>query len=93
MLRITIQETETAVAMKLEGRIVGAWVDELSRTWAQIAPSLGERTISIDLCNITYSDARGDQALRNIYQQSHATLIANNPWAKYIADEVTKSSK
>jgi len=93
MLRITIQETESAVAIKLEGRIVGAWVEELSRTWAQLGPRLGERTISIDLCNVTYSDSRGDQALRNIYQQSHARLIANNPWAQYIADGIAKSSK
>ena len=92
MLRITIDERDHAIAMTLEGRIAGPWVEELNDAWSQLAPKLGNRTMSVNLCNVTYADASGKKALRNIYQQAHAQIVADNLWAQYIADEVTKGS-
>lgn len=93
MLRITINESDAAIAMTLEGRIAGPWVDELSQAWSQISPRLGKRTVSLDLCNVTYADDPGRKVLSNIYQQSGAKLVTDNLWAQYIADQITKSSK
>ena len=93
MLRITINESDAAIAMTLEGRIAGPWVDELNQAWSQISPKLGKRAVSVDLCNVTYADGPGRKVLSNIYEQSHAKLVANNLWAQYIADQITKSSK
>jgi hypothetical protein len=42
MLRITVEESECAETFKLEGKIVGPWVEELSRAWHALAPSLGQ---------------------------------------------------
>jgi ABC-type transporter Mla MlaB component len=92
VLRITINESDAAIAMTLEGRIAGPWVSELSQAWSQISPRLGERTVSVDLCNVTYADASGKQVLSNIYEQSNAKLVANNLWAQYIADQIRRSS-
>ena len=91
MLRITIHEDEEAIGMTLEGRIAGPWVAELSRAWAETAPRLGEKKLSLDLRNVTYSDAGGTQALKEIYVQTHAELIAGTLWAEYLAEEISKS--
>jgi hypothetical protein len=93
VLRITIDETDLAIAMTLEGRIAGPWVNELHQAWTQITPKLGRRTMSVDLSNVTYADASGKQILRNICAQSSAKLVANNLWARYIAEEITKESQ
>jgi hypothetical protein len=87
-LKITIQEHDEAIEMKLEGRVAGPWVAELNRAWVETAPTLGQRTLSIDIQHVTYADAGGKHALRDIYAQTHAKLIASSPWAQYLAEEI-----
>ena len=88
MLRITTQEDEQAIAITLEGRIAGPWVDEISRAWLETAPRLNSRKLSLDLRNVTYADALGKQALRHIHAQSGAKLIVSTPWTQYLAEEI-----
>src|SRR3954447_8413767 len=90
-LKITIQSDDKQIGMTLEGRVAGAWVAELSRVWVETAPQLGPKTLSIDLRNVTYADAPGKQVLREIYAQTHATLVASSPWAQYLAEEIMHS--
>ena len=92
MLRITIHEDDESIGMTLEGRVAGPWVDELSRTWEETAKRLGKKTLSLDLRNVTFSDAGGKQALREIYAQTNAELITGTLWAKYLAEEIKKHS-
>jgi hypothetical protein len=89
-LRITIQEDEIAMEIKLEGRMAGPWVDELTRVWKEKAPELASRKLLLDLRNMTYADADGTQALRNIYVQTHAELLAGTPWTRFIAEQITR---
>jgi len=91
-LRITINESEQGAVIKLEGRIAGPWAAELSRTWKERAPSLAARKLSLDLRDITFSDAVGTQALRNIYLESGAELVAGNPWTHFLAEEVMRGN-
>ncbi len=78
--------------MKLEGRVAGPWVAELSRTWKEQAPLLVTQKLSLDLRDITYSDASGTQALRDIYAQSGAELVSGNPWTRFLAEEVKRGN-
>ncbi len=87
-LKITVQEQDQKVEIKLEGRVVGPWVPELRRVWEETAPQLGTKTLLIDIQHVTYADAGGKQVLRDIYAQTHAMLIASSPWAEYLAEEV-----
>jgi CRP-like cAMP-binding protein len=88
MLKITKTQTEEYVAIKLEGRVAGPWVDELARTWADTAPHLGAKRLSLDIRDVTYADFKGTNALRTIYGETHAELIANTPWTKYLVEEI-----
>ena len=69
MLRITTDENDQAIEIKLEGRIAGPWVAEFSRTWIETAPRLARRKLVLDLRNVTYVDALGKQALIHIHAQ------------------------
>jgi hypothetical protein len=91
MLRITTQEDEQAVEITLEGRVVGPWVAEISRAWVETAPRLAARKLSLDLRNVTYADALGKQALRDIHAQSGAELVVSTPWTQYLAEEIRKN--
>src|SRR6266702_1214454 len=91
-LRISIQQNAEAVAITLEGRIAGPWAAELSRTWLELAPSLGKRKLSIDLCNATYADANGPQTLSDICSEAPVEFIPSPPWTKYLAEEITRQS-
>jgi anti-anti-sigma regulatory factor len=92
MLRITTHEDEQIMAIKLEGRVAGPWVAELIRAWTETAPKLIARKLSLDLRNITYVDAQGMRALREIYGQTGANLVTSTPWTQYLAEEVTRTS-
>lgn len=85
MLKITVLEEPTAVAIKLEGRLVGPWTTELAQTWETLASSLNSRKCSIDLCDVTYVDPDGRHLLRKIYKQSGAFFVSNTPLSKQFA--------
>lgn len=95
MLRITTQEDEQAIEIKLEGRIAGPWVAEFSRVWLETAPRLAKRKLVLDLRNVTYVDAFGKQALIHIHAQSGAELVVSTLWTQHLAEEIraTKTSE
>jgi len=88
-LRITFQDADEAVEMRLEGRVAGPWAGELDRVWLETAPRLASKKLIIDLHNVTYADANGKQVLKTIYAQTHAAFITNTPWAQFLAEEIT----
>jgi hypothetical protein len=92
-LRITVEENEQAMVVKLEGRIVGPWAAELDRLWEETSPALASRKLSLDLRETTYADAGGIQVLRAIYSQTEAAILTSTPWTQYLAEEVTRKNE
>jgi anti-anti-sigma regulatory factor len=90
MLRITIEQNAEATLIILEGRIAGLWAAELGRSWTELAPTMGNRKLSIDLRNTTYADAGGIQALRDIYLQTAAEFVTGTPWTEYLAEQIKR---
>lgn len=87
-LRISISENENAVGVILEGRLVGPYVAELDRAWRETFTTLRGRSVRLDLCNVTYSDAGGKRALRQIFKQTRADIVTSSPWSEYLAAEI-----
>lgn len=88
-LRITTQHADQATRITLEGRIAGPWATELGRAWRELAPSILNNKLTIDLRNTTFADTKGLEVLRGIYASTQAELIANTPWTEYLASEIT----
>jgi anti-anti-sigma regulatory factor len=89
VLKITVEENSEEIALKLEGRLAGPWVEELNRLWEQTAPNLNGRKLFLDLRGTTYADAGGIRILKAIYSQTGAEILAGTPWTQYLAEEVT----
>jgi ABC-type transporter Mla MlaB component len=88
VLRITFQEFPKSVVLKLEGRIVGPWSDELIVAWAEFALSHRVQNMAVDLREVTYMDASGMQVLRQIYRETKADFLANTPLTECFANQV-----
>ena len=86
-MRITIQEGEKGVTLKIEGRAAEPVVSELDRAWQQLANSLGSRRLSVDLRGVTFMDATGRHLLAEIHNKTGADFLADTPMTKYFAEE------
>jgi hypothetical protein len=91
-LRITVEENQEAMTIKLEGRVTGPWVVELDRLWHQTSPALGCRQLLLDLRETTFADAGGIEALRAIYSHTSTSILTSTPWTQYLAEEISRGS-
>jgi ABC-type transporter Mla MlaB component len=64
MLRITTLEANGAVTLKLEGRVVGPWVDVLREHCESILTR--ESRVDLDLADILFIDSSGVALLRQL---------------------------
>jgi anti-anti-sigma regulatory factor len=90
-VRITINEGPEVTTMKLEGRIVEPWIDEVRRAWRSLAGSLGARKLVVDLCGVTHASADGRQLLADMHHETQAEFIADSPMTKFFAEEARKA--
>ncbi len=93
MLRITIQETEEAMAITLEGRVAGAWATELAEAWTKAASQVSDRAVTLDLRSVTGVDSDGKRILSEIEKRTGATLIATTPWTRQLAYEISTQNE
>jgi len=74
--------------MRLEGKVIGPWVEECQRTWESIRAEIGEKKLRLDLRGVTFVDGRGTAALREIRRASGAEVLADSPLTKYFAGRI-----
>jgi anti-anti-sigma factor len=91
-MKITIQEAENIVTLKIEGRIVGPLVPEFHRSWQDLAPSLGPRKLAVDLRGVTFMDTTGRRLLAEIHAKTGAEFLADTPMTKYYAQEAMQGN-
>ena len=73
--------------MKVEGKIAGLNVPALQQAWQVLSPSLGERTLLVDLRGVTRVDGAGRNLLADIHAESEAEFLADTPLTKHFAEE------
>ena len=76
--------------MRLEGKVVGPWVDECHRAWHAIRAELGSKKIRLDVRGVTFMDDRGTALLQEIQQMSGAEVLADSPLTKYFAERIMR---
>jgi ABC-type transporter Mla MlaB component len=92
-VRVTIQDANgRGLIMKIEGKISGLLVPELRRAWLDLAPSIGQRKLMVDLCGVTHVDGTGQALLAEIHANTGAEFAADTPLTKYFAQEATRDS-
>jgi anti-anti-sigma regulatory factor len=85
MLKITRKTEEVTTTLELEGRLAGAYVEELERCWRELAPG---RNLKISLQAVTFIDDHGKRLLARLYE-SGAVLKASGCMTKCIVQEIT----
>ena len=93
MLRITVQNGEKAQTIKLEGKVVGPWVEELERTCQSVVRSLGARELHLDLRGVGFVDAKGRGLLREMYLRTNARFLADSPLTRYVVEDAMRESE
>ena len=84
MLRITATTTDKVV-LRLEGRLVGPWVDELRKTvWRT---EVWRRPLEIDVTDLTYVDEDGENALSWLHRMG-ARFQGKGPFSGYLFERL-----
>ena len=84
MLRITATGAEKLL-VKLEGRLVGPWVDELRKTvWQSNAWT---RPLEIDVEDLTFADGEGETALLWLHRMG-ARFHGKGPFSEYLFERL-----
>jgi ABC-type transporter Mla MlaB component len=87
MLRITTQNEDATLVLRLEGRLHGPWVDELRNCWQRARESIGNAAIRIELVDVGFVDAAGKALLAEMHGAGDE-LLAQGCLAKAIRDEI-----
>jgi anti-anti-sigma regulatory factor len=91
MLRITVIENQGHVTFQLEGKLVGAWVQELERCWKETLAGRRGVAIRFDLTGITFVDAAGKRLLATMHAQG-ADFVASGCLMRAIVAEISQAS-
>jgi len=92
MLRITTETTAEGTGIKVEGRLAGPLVHELERTWHQVLTGKFATPIIVDLCGVTFIDAKGKCILRAMCNEG-AAFRACGPDITATVDEIQHLSE
>lgn len=93
-MKVTIHHTGgDVVTLKIEGKLSGLHVPELHRAWQELAPSLGQRRLVVDLRDVLHVDKSGQNLLANIHAKTGAEFLADTPLTKYFAEQAQQGSQ
>lgn len=87
MLKITTLTNAESIALRLEGRLAGPWVQELERCWDSVVGSTTNHPLTVDLSAVTYVDSDGKDLLKKIHKQG-ARLVASGCLTSCIVNEI-----
>jgi ABC-type transporter Mla MlaB component len=87
------EPADRQVTVRLEGKVVGPWVEECDRAWQGVRAELGSKKLRLDLCGLSFMDAKGTALLREIYRTSRAEILADTPLTKYFAERIAREAE
>jgi len=83
MLRIVrLQVTPDRATLRLEGRVVGPWVDELARSCEQVLA--GGHALTLDVADVAFVEPRGARLLQDLLARGVA--VAHCP--AFVAEQL-----
>jgi hypothetical protein len=90
VLKISIQTDATGTIFELEGRLAGAWVQELEDCWRKAADS--DRPVRVMVCEVTFIDDKGKALLAEMHQHG-AELVAEGCMNSAIVEEIKQGGR
>jgi hypothetical protein len=90
VLKISTRTDATTTIFELEGRLAGAWVQELEDCWRKAANS--ERPVRVMVCAVTFIDDKGKALLTEMHQHG-AELVAEGCMNSAIVEEIKQGGR
>ena len=90
MLKITTHSESTLDILELEGRLAGAWIQELKECWRQAASA--DHEIRVVLNQVTFIDDAG-RALLAAMHRAGVKLEATGCMTKAVIAEIVRGEK
>jgi ABC-type transporter Mla MlaB component len=91
MLRIHIEHNSEVVKLRLEGKLIQPWVDELVQVWMDLTTRLPRQTpISVDLSEVSFVDARGKSLLASMFKGG-CSLHGSGPFISAVIEDIQSS--
>jgi anti-anti-sigma regulatory factor len=87
MLRINIENGPLATRMKLEGKLAHEWVAEAENAWISLRISSGDKTVVVDLFDVSFVDDAGGQLLAQM-RHAGAKLVGAGPMMSALIEEI-----
>ncbi|MBZ5583065.1 MAG: hypothetical protein LAQ30_12850 [Acidobacteriia bacterium] len=92
MLRVTIHDTAVELHLHLEGRLAGPWVREAALCWETAQSTIAGRAVTVDLQDVEFVDADGEQLLAAMHRQG-VTLRAACPMMAHLIEEIATAEQ
>lgn len=92
MLRVTVEHFETHIALKVEGRLKGSWVDELENCWLSVTRTVPNKPVRVDLAGVSFVAPEGRELIGKM-AAAGVQLIASGPMVKAIVDEACTENR
>jgi hypothetical protein len=89
MPKINVRPTAEAVTVKLEGVLVGPWVDDLERCFDQAKAMRQARALRVDLTGLTHINHDGKELL-NSMQREGAVFVNEQSGKDRFLDELRR---
>jgi ABC-type transporter Mla MlaB component len=88
MLRITRQDHDHGLTLKLEGKLVGPWLQELKSASEDGVCRI--ETVRLDLGGVSFVDSDGIELLRDLVSRG-AQIIASSTFVSELLQRETRS--
>jgi anti-anti-sigma regulatory factor len=63
VLRITTEQNDQSLSLKIEGRVEGLWVAVLGKAWTDAMGHNQDQYVVVDLGGVSFADSEGRQLL------------------------------
>jgi ABC-type transporter Mla MlaB component len=91
MLRIHIEHEPEELKLRLEGKLIPPWVDELVKVWMDLATRLPRQTpIRVDLSAVSFVDVRGKALLASMLKAG-CSLHGSGPYISAVVEDIRSS--
>jgi anti-anti-sigma regulatory factor len=90
VLKIGTRTDATRIIFELEGRLAGAWVQELEDCWRKVANS--DRPVRVMVCAVTFIDDKGKGLLAEMHQHG-VELVAEGCMNNAIVEEIKQGER
>lgn len=87
MLRVHVEHGRGFARIRLEGRLVGAWVEEVQRCWQCVRKRCAASAVTVELDEVTFVDSDGQLLLEAMFEAG-AELRARGALSRFLVERI-----